>query len=191
MKKPGEGIKTLYPCFDVWLQTNRFLFSGWAHNFLPESQPFGLLLIPSGHWSLNLYVERQRDSKSGCGVCDFGLEFMGCVSFHEFSGQPETKSPCTLPGFPHVCVCWFSHNCHWLVKSGLEPIGIYSNESKLNLLHRNFMCWVMFFSFFFFFDLCFLLLWNVREHNLRIEKYTSCMKLLRIFQSYTLHFFST
>ena len=88
------------------------IFSGWAHNFLPESQPFGLLLIPSGHWSLNLYVERQRDSESGCGVCDFGLEFMGSVSFHEFSGQPEAKSPRALPGFPHVRICWFSHNCH-------------------------------------------------------------------------------
>lgn len=104
---------------NVWLCLHVFKISGWTHYFLSESESVGLLLVSSGCWCINLYVEGQCDSESGCGMCDIGLELLGCVSFHEFCREPKEKSSCTLPSFSHVCICWFSHHCHWLNASML------------------------------------------------------------------------
>ena len=59
-----------------------------------------------------MYGEGQCDIEGGCGKCNTGLEFMGCISFHEFSSQPQEKSPCTLPCFPTVRICRFPHYRH-------------------------------------------------------------------------------
>lgn len=59
-----------------------------------------------------MHVEEQCDSENGCGLCDIGMELMGCVSFHEFSCEPEKKSAGSLPSLSDVCLCWFSDNCH-------------------------------------------------------------------------------
>lgn len=85
---------------------------GWTHNFLPEFEPSGLLPFSFGRWSSHLHVEGQCDSQAGSGMCDFGLEFMGCISFHEFGSWTKEKSSGTLPSFPHVCICWFPHHCY-------------------------------------------------------------------------------
>ncbi|KAG5559653.1 hypothetical protein RHGRI_009247 [Rhododendron griersonianum] len=45
-------------------------------------------------------------------LCNIRLEFLGCLSIHEYSRRPKEKSSCILPHFPHVCVRWFSHHCH-------------------------------------------------------------------------------
>lgn len=98
-----------------WLGWVFYIVSGWTHNFLSESESAGLLSIPSWYWSLNMHVEGQRVSESDCSVCDTGLELMGCLSFHEFCREPQKKSPRPLPCLSHVCLCWFSHHCHWLM----------------------------------------------------------------------------
>jgi len=36
-----------------------FAMLGWTYNLLPKSELAGLLLVPSGRWSHNLYVEGQ------------------------------------------------------------------------------------------------------------------------------------
>ena len=89
-----------------------YIVSGWSHNLLPESESSGLLSIPSGCWCPDLHVEGQCDSKGDCGLCDIGLEFLGCISIHEYSCQPKTEGSCPLPCSSHVRICWFSHNCH-------------------------------------------------------------------------------
>lgn len=89
-----------------------FAMLGWTYNLLPKSELAGLLLVPSGRWSHNLYVEGQCDIEGDCGMCDAGVELLGGISFHEFSSQPKEKSPRALSCFSHVCICWFSHNCH-------------------------------------------------------------------------------
>ena len=55
---------------------------------LPESESAGLLPVPPGRWCINLYVEGQCHSESGCGMCNISLELLGCLSFHEFCSQP-------------------------------------------------------------------------------------------------------
>lgn len=35
-----------------------------------------------------MYGEGLCDTEGGGGKRNTGLEFMGCISFHEFSGQP-------------------------------------------------------------------------------------------------------
>lgn len=89
-------------------------FSGRTHNFLSEPKSSWLLLIPSGYWSFNLYVEGQCDIEGGCSKHNTGLEFLVCISFHEFSSQPQEKSSRTLPSILAVCICGFSYHRHWL-----------------------------------------------------------------------------
>ena len=89
-----------------------FDVTGWTHNFLPKSEPPGLLSRSSRHWSFHLHVEGQCNNKSDCGICDTGLELVGCLSFHEFSCKPKKKGTCTLPCISHVCISWFSHHRH-------------------------------------------------------------------------------
>ena len=97
-----------------WTLAEVLVFSmlGGTYNLLPKSEFAWLLLVPSGRWSHNLYVEGQCDIESDCCMCDAGVELLGRISFHEFSSQPKEKSPCALSCFSHVCICWFSHNCH-------------------------------------------------------------------------------
>lgn len=122
-----------------------YTVSGWAHHFFPESESSRVLFIPSGYWSPNLYVEGQCHSQSDCGLCDIGLELMGCLPFHEFSCQSQEKSTCTLPCFSYVCISWFSYHCHWLKVA--SPSGVLHELWKLKMeLHRNVMWCLIFIS---------------------------------------------
>ena len=86
--------------------------AGWTYNILPELESVGILPVSSRYWSIDLHVERQCSSEDSCGMCDLGMEFLGCISFHEFSSEPKKKSSCTLSCLPYVCIGWFSHHCH-------------------------------------------------------------------------------
>lgn len=105
-------------CFKHYILFWTMQFSGRTYNIFPKPKPFGLLSISTGRWSSDLHVERQCDTQNDRCVCDSCLEFLGGLSFHERSCEPEKKSSCTLPGLPHVCLCWFLDHCHWLIRSG-------------------------------------------------------------------------
>lgn len=96
------------------LLTNGFVMvcPGWTHYILPKFEPSGLLPVPFGRWSSNLHVDRKCDFQDGYGMCDFGLEFVGCISIYEFGSRPKEKSSGTLSSLPHVCICWFPHHCY-------------------------------------------------------------------------------
>jgi len=134
--------------------------AGWTYNFLPELESLGILPIPSRYWSIDLHVEGQCSSEDSCSVCDLGMEFMGCISFHECSSKPKKKSPCPLPRVPHVCISWFPHHCHWLRPVCFNKLGmllltsfcfcywlIWCLETRIFLdgssysVTANFACW--------------------------------------------------
>lgn len=88
--------------------------AGWTYNFLSEFESSGILPVSSRRWSFDLHVEGQCSSEDSCGMCDLSMEFLGCISFHEFSSEPKKKSSCTLSCVPYVCISWSSHHCHRL-----------------------------------------------------------------------------
>lgn len=99
-----------------WIWTIQF--SGRTYNIFPKPKPSGLLSISTGRWSSDLHVEGQCDTQNGRCVCDSCLEFLGCLSVHERCCEPEKESSSTLPGLPHVCLCWLLDHCHRLIRSG-------------------------------------------------------------------------